>query len=262
MEDNEVNDEAVEAYLREKERVEKEAEEELGRKKEFLKTSIAEVFDSEGNELEQFANFFLSFLVEKKGIQNAVHDLNLVTFQELTEIIYEFKRKYVSHSLQIFEPSELHLENSDIRSQIEREFKAQKVYYVLLRLPRATAAGTTSSRATRSAKRSTTTSPSARESPPGPSSAGTVPPTQKLHQEKRRVLRDLGQAGTVGGSLHQLHEGKGGAEDPGLHLPAGHAVVGAARDVRSAAERQREGPREGQRGEREELHVEGVQFVH
>lgn len=181
MEDNEVNDEAVEAYLREKERVEKEAEEELAKKKEFLKTSIAEVFDSEGNELEQFANFFLSYLVEKKGIQNAVHDLNLVTFEELTEIIYEFKTKYVAHSMQIFEPSELLVENSDIRSQMDKEFKAQKVYYVLLQELRATAAGTTISLATRSAKRSMTTSPFVMESTPKPNSPGTPSPTQKLH---------------------------------------------------------------------------------
>ena len=122
-------------------------------KRRFLKENILDVYIREEELIDQFLDFFLLYLKNRKGIDTRDHNIELLSLPELKELIAEFRNKHPSAD----QTSVLEVENSiDVslsRISVEKpsKFDAHKVFYVFLVRCSQMAAGTMNFKAMRNA---------------------------------------------------------------------------------------------------------------
>ena len=77
-------------------------------KRRFLKENILDVYIREEELIDQFLDFFLLYLKNRKGIDTRDHNLELLSLPELKELVAEFRNKHPSAD----QTSVLEVENS------------------------------------------------------------------------------------------------------------------------------------------------------
>jgi hypothetical protein len=125
----------------------------LRAKRRFLKENILDVYIREEELIDQFLDFFLLYLKNRKGIDTRDHNLELLSLPELKELVAEFRTLHPSAE----QTSVLEVENSidvslsRISAEKQPQFDAHKVFYVFLERCSQMAAGTMNFKATRNA---------------------------------------------------------------------------------------------------------------